>query len=48
VYIVLSPLTVEWFISSGYDYSIVERDDSKGVASSMSMSLAMEWDTYPT
>ena len=48
VNIVLSPLTVEWFISGGYDYSIVERDDSKGIASAMSMSQAMQWDTYPT
>ncbi|MFZ0281843.1 MAG: M14 family zinc carboxypeptidase [Bacteroidales bacterium] len=48
VYILLSPLTVEWFISAGYDYSIVERDDSKGIASSVNMSQAMEWNTYPT
>lgn len=48
VYIVLSPLTVEWFIARDYDYSIVERAESKGIISSKDVNQAMEWDTYPT
>jgi hypothetical protein len=48
VYIKLSPLTVEWFISEGFDYHIVERIDSKGIISSLSMSQAMEWESYPS
>jgi hypothetical protein len=48
VQIVLSPLTVEWFISQGFDYHIIERIDSKGIISSMTMSQAMEWESYPS
>lgn len=48
VYIFLSPLTVDWFISENLDYQIVERPDSKGIISSVSMSQAMEWETYPS
>lgn len=48
VYIVLSPLTAEWFIASGFDYSIIERDDHKGIISSQNLAEAMQWETYPT
>ena len=48
VYIVLSPLTTEWFISEGYDYQISERNEIKGLSHSASMSEAMEWESYPS
>lgn len=48
VHISLSPLTVEWFISQRFDYSIVIKADTKGVISASSLKQAMEWDKYPT
>ena len=48
VYISLSPLTVEWFITQKYDYLIIEKTDSKGIISALNVSQAMEWDTYPS
>jgi hypothetical protein len=48
VFIVISPLTIDWFISGNYNYSILERADTKGVISSASMTQAMEWQSYPT
>jgi hypothetical protein len=48
VHIMLSPLTVEWFIFSHYDYTIIERSYVKGIANSVSMDQAMEWESYPT
>lgn len=48
VEIVLSKLTVEWFIAQNFDYSILERDDSKGIVSATDILQAMEWDTYPS
>jgi hypothetical protein len=48
VRIILSPLTVEWFISEGYDYQIVERDETKGITTSLNISQAMEWESYPS
>jgi len=46
--IVLSPLTVEWFISRKYDYVIIERPDSKSIITAHDVIHAMEWDSYPT
>jgi hypothetical protein len=48
VNIILTPLTVEWFISEGYDYQIVIRSDNKGVIYSKSISEAMDWESYPS
>jgi Zinc carboxypeptidase/Secretion system C-terminal sorting domain/Carboxypeptidase regulatory-like domain len=48
VEIVLSPLTVEWFISQKFDYKILERTDIKGIITSSDVKQAMEWDSYPT
>lgn len=48
VEIVLSPLTVEWFISQKYNYVIKERTDIKDIMSSSDVKDAMEWDSYPT
>lgn len=48
VHIMLSPLTVEVFISEGIDFQIVDRDETKGLESSRSMAEAMEWDSYPS
>ena len=44
----LSPLTVEWFISQKFSYSIKEKTELKGIVSAASMSKAFAWDTYPT
>lgn len=48
VFISLSPLTVEWFILQGFNYSILAKDVTKGIISAESMTDAMEWDKYPT
>jgi hypothetical protein len=44
----LSPLTVEWFISQKFSYSIKEKTELKGIVSAASVSKAFAWDTYPT
>jgi len=48
VYIMLSPRTVEWFISGGYNYSIIERAEPKGIRSSSNIKQAMQWESYPS
>ena len=48
VYISLSPLTVEWFISQNIDYQIIEYPGLKGLVSAKNVKQAMEWDSYPT
>jgi hypothetical protein len=48
VHLVLSPLTIEWFISQDFDYHIIERIDSKGIMSSVNILNAMEWESYPS
>jgi hypothetical protein len=48
VKITVSPLTIDWFIAADYNYSIVERSDSKGIVSAISVNQAMEWQSYPT
>jgi len=48
VHIILSPLTLEWFILRNLDYKIVERDESKGVVTALDIDQAMEWDVYPS
>lgn len=49
VEVVISPLTIEWFISRKYDYSVNENDEElKGFVASQNMSQAMEWNTYPS
>jgi hypothetical protein len=48
VEIVLSKLTVEWFIAQHFDYTLLESDDSKGIVSATDILQAMEWDTYPS
>lgn len=48
LFISLSSLTVEWFIAQKYEYSIAERDESKGIITSSDVKQALEWNTYPT
>lgn len=48
VHIKLSPLTVEWFISEGFDYQVIEKVNTKGIVSSANISQAMEWGSYPS
>ncbi|MBW6501448.1 MAG: hypothetical protein K0B05_08650 [Bacteroidales bacterium] len=48
VHVILSPLTAEWFIKGGYDYSIVETDEIKGIRTARSIEEVMEWESYPT
>jgi hypothetical protein len=45
--IMISPLTLEWFLKSGYDYTIQERKDFKGEFSAASLSEALTWQKYP-
>jgi hypothetical protein len=46
--IVVSPLTVEWFILQNYNYEIIENNEAKGILTSTSVKEAMEWASYPT
>jgi hypothetical protein len=48
VFITISPLTIDWFLSQKFDYQILERSDYKGVISAGSLGQAMEWQSYPT
>ncbi len=48
LYIVLSELTVEWFIKQNYNYNIIERAEAKGIVMAESPEQAMEWESYPT
>ncbi len=48
VFIVLSPVTVEWFIAGGFDYTIYEREAAKGSLNAISTAMAMGWESYPT
>jgi hypothetical protein len=48
VHIILSPLTVEWFILQKFDYQVVTRETVKGIITSTSLNQAMAWESYPT
>ncbi len=48
IHIILSRLTIEWFIGQNIDYQIIEREESKGLISAMNMTQAIGWDKYPT
>jgi murein tripeptide amidase MpaA len=48
VLVILSKLTVEWFILQKYDYQIVEKILAKGLVTSRNVNQAMAWDIYPT
>ncbi len=48
VSIVITPLTLEWFISRGYDYSVTERNVKTDLSTSPDLEKALSWDTYPT
>jgi hypothetical protein len=44
----LSPLTIEWFLSQKYEYSISPRSDNKGIVTASNLNQALAWDKYPT
>jgi hypothetical protein len=48
VFINISPLTIDWFISSNYNYTIQKTAVSKGIISAVSVRQAMDWQSYPT
>ncbi len=48
VYISLSPLTVEWFISLKYNYQIIEKVTARNITTALNINQAMTWDSYPT
>jgi hypothetical protein len=48
VYISLSPLMVEWFISQKYNYRIVELVHARGLVSASGVNQALQWESYPT
>ncbi len=48
IYIVLSSRDVEWFLSRGYKYSVVERAETKGIRGASGIREAMQWESYPT
>jgi hypothetical protein len=47
VYIRLSPITVEWFISQKYNYQIIQRPVFKAIPASAKV-LTSQWDKYPS
>jgi len=44
----LSPLSIEWFISQKFSYTIKGKSDLKGIVSAANIDKAFEWNTYPT
>ena len=46
--IILSPLTIDWFIDQGFGYSISDRSEPKGIITASDVSEAMQWETYPS
>jgi hypothetical protein len=48
IYISLSPLTVEWFISQKYNYRIVKFKHTRGLVSASDVNQALEWESYPS
>jgi hypothetical protein len=44
----LSSLTVDWFISQKFDYTISPAGKTTGLVSAESMTEALNWNTYPT
>jgi len=46
--IVVSPLTLEWFISQKTIYEIIDVPDRKSLITSSDVIQAMEWESYPT
>ena len=48
VEIVLSPLTVELFISQKFNYELAEPHSGKSVETSANAGHAMEWESYPS
>ena len=46
--IVISPLTLEWFISQKTVYEIIDTPGRKSLLISSDVSQAMEWESYPT
>lgn len=48
VYISLSKLTVEWFLTAKFEYTIIPRAERKGMITAASVNQAMDWQSYPT
>ena len=46
--IVISPLTIDWFLSQNLNYEITGRIDRKSVKTASDISQAMEWESYPS
>ncbi len=46
--IVISPLTLEWFISQKVFYEIIDAPVRKSLLTSSNVGQAMEWESYPT
>lgn len=48
IYLRISPLTVEWFLSRVPSYTIIEKSAPKSRLIANSVSEALQWDIYPT
>jgi len=48
VEIVLSPYTVDWFISQNFKYTVLEAPDAKSIITSSDIKQAVEWESYPS
>jgi hypothetical protein len=44
----LSPLTIDWFLSQKYEYTILPKSDGKGIVTALNLNQAVAWETYPT
>lgn len=48
VSIIISPVTLDWFLSQGFEYSIVQTKSSEDLIAPSNLQQALYWDTYPT
>ncbi len=48
VEIIISPLTVEWFIDQEFKYSLTGDTGPKGILTAADIDEAMEWEAYPS
>ncbi len=48
IHVILSPLTINWFILQKYTYQITEKPELKSLSTVPLTNLLSDWDTYPT
>jgi hypothetical protein len=48
VFITISPVTLNWFISQGFNYTLLEYKGHEGITTAANLKEAMAWETYPS